>query len=92
MERILAGPKEAVRAVAWHPASNIVASASNTGRVYLWARLHDENWSAFAPDFEELAENREYVEREDEFDVNERPDEQEADGGEHAWRGVPGCL
>ena len=44
-------------------------------QIYLWAPIYRENWSAFAPDFEELEENREYVEREDEFDINEREED-----------------
>jgi len=44
-------------------------------QIYLWAPIYRENWSAFAPDFEELEENREYVEREDEFDMNEREED-----------------
>ncbi len=44
-------------------------------QIYLWAPIYRENWSAFAPDFEELEENREYVEREDEFDINERDED-----------------
>ena len=42
---------------------------SMSGVIYLWAKDYTENWSAFAPDFKELEENEEYVEREDEFDI-----------------------
>jgi COMPASS component SWD1 len=73
--KILDGPKEAVIDVAWHPAEPTIATVSVTGLVYIWAKEHVENWSAFAPDFEELEENEEYVEREDEFDLNPREEE-----------------
>ena len=61
-------------------------------QIYLWAPIYRENWSAFAPDFEELEENREYVEREDEFDINEREEDRlaaaaaaNAAGVSHDW-------
>ncbi|KAL7157856.1 hypothetical protein ABFS83_02G104200 [Erythranthe nasuta] len=67
--KILEGPKEALIDLAWHPVHPIVLSVSLTGLVYIWAKDYTENWSAFAPDFKELEENEEYVEREDEFDL-----------------------
>ncbi|EPS71151.1 hypothetical protein M569_03609, partial [Genlisea aurea] len=67
--KILEGPKEALIDLAWHPTHPIVVSVSLTGLAYIWAKDYTENWSAFAPDFKELEENEEYVEREDEFDL-----------------------
>ncbi|KAL1531521.1 protein RBL-like [Salvia divinorum] len=67
--KILEGPKEALIDLAWHPIKPVVVSVSLTGLVYIWAKDYTENWSAFAPDFKELEENEEYVEREDEFDL-----------------------
>ncbi|KAI3784358.1 hypothetical protein L1987_43456 [Smallanthus sonchifolius] len=67
--KILEGPKEALMDLVWHPVHPLVVSVSLTGLVYIWAKDYTENWSAFAPDFKELEENEEYVEREDEFDL-----------------------
>lgn len=55
----------------WHPNRPMIASISSGGFVYLWARAEGENWSAYAPTFEELDENREYDERESEFDIED---------------------
>ncbi|GIL86888.1 hypothetical protein Vretimale_15568 [Volvox reticuliferus] len=70
MECILEGPKESALELAWHPLRSLLLSCSSSGRIYIWAKVHAENWSAFAPDFKELDENTEYVEQEDEFDWN----------------------
>eukprot|EP00958_Prasinococcus_capsulatus_P002789 scaffold238_cov532-Prasinococcus_capsulatus_cf.AAC.3 len=69
--KTLEGPKEGLVDVAWHPTRTMMVSVSTEGKIYIWGKTYTENWSAFAPDFKELEENEEYIEREDEFDINE---------------------
>ena len=66
---MLEGPKESLNDMTWHPARPLVVSAASTGRLIVWAKQYQENYSAFAPNFKELEENEEYIEREDEFDL-----------------------
>ncbi|KAL8731922.1 MAG: hypothetical protein Q9166_003054 [cf. Caloplaca sp. 2 TL-2023] len=69
--KILEGPKEELGVMEWHPHRPFVAACGlETGRVYLWSIITPQRWSALAPDFAEVEENVEYVEREDEFDIH----------------------
>ncbi|KAF2677542.1 WD40 repeat-like protein [Lentithecium fluviatile CBS 122367] len=68
--KILEGTKEELSAVEWHPFRPFVAAVGvDSGRVWLWSVLQPQRWSALAPDFAEVEENVEYIEREDEFDI-----------------------
>jgi hypothetical protein len=65
----LTGASTKLYSVAWHPTLSFVAVACSDGLVDVWGpRI---NWTAFAPDFQALPMNVEYIEREDEFDVDE---------------------
>ncbi len=66
---ILQGSKETMDDFDWHPRKPLIASVTCQGFVYIWTTVKKENWSAFAPGFEELEENIEYEEREDEYDI-----------------------
>ena len=56
--------------VQWHPHKPFVAAVGvDSGHIYLWTIQQQQRWSALAPDFVEVEENHEYIEREDEFDV-----------------------
>ena len=69
--KILEGPKEELGAVEWHPQRPFVAATGvESGRIYLWGINTPQRWSALAPDFVEVEENVEYIEREDEFDIH----------------------
>lgn len=69
--KILEGPKEELGAVEWHPTRAFVAATGvESGRVYLWSINTPQRWSALAPDFAEVEENVEYIEKEDEFDIH----------------------
>ncbi|RKP39547.1 WD40-repeat-containing domain protein, partial [Dimargaris cristalligena] len=72
LEKMLTGPKEQLQDLTWHPFRPVAVSVSVFGNIYIWGAKHREdwrNWNAFAPDFKELEENVEYIEREDEFDL-----------------------
>ncbi|KAH9466856.1 hypothetical protein MJO29_000697 [Puccinia striiformis f. sp. tritici] len=74
LTKILDGPKDPLEAFDWHPTRPIVASVSILGLIHIWVTGVTENWSAYAPGFDELDENVEYREREDEFDYEDESD------------------
>jgi len=68
--KILEGPREEHGPVEWHPQRPlIVACGLESGTIHVWSIVSPQKWSALAPDFAEVEENVEYVEREDEFDI-----------------------
>lgn len=62
----LLGPQVSLYDVSWHPTRSFVAVATSDGLLDLWGPRID--WTAFAPDFQALQKNVEYIEKEDEFD------------------------
>ncbi|KAK6065134.1 Set1 complex component swd1 [Seiridium cupressi] len=69
--RMLEGPKEEQGVIEWHPHRALLAACGlETGRIYIWSVTSPQKWSALAPDFMEVEENVEYVEKEDEFDIH----------------------
>ncbi|KAK4218305.1 SWD1-like protein [Rhypophila decipiens] len=69
--RMLEGPKEEQGVVEWHPHKAILAACGmETGSINIWSVTSPQRWSALAPDFVEVEENVEYVEKEDEFDIH----------------------
>ncbi|RMZ53481.1 hypothetical protein APUTEX25_003303 [Auxenochlorella protothecoides] len=63
-----------VLAMAWHPQlyPMQLLTLGGSGSIFIWTKILSDKWTAFAPDFRELEENEEYIEREDEFDVVQR--------------------
>lgn len=55
--------------VQWHPRRAYVACCRRKNAVELWSKTFAEEWTAFAPNVQQLDRNVEYVEKEDEFDA-----------------------
>lgn len=72
LQKLLEGPKEQIISIDWHPSRTLLLSSTDRGKIYVWARKRLENWSAFAPHFNEIQMNEMYLEKEDEFDDLER--------------------
>lgn len=69
--KILEGPREELGVLEWHPSRPmVVACGLESGCIYIWSIVTPQKWSALAPDFGEVEENVEYIEREDEFDIH----------------------
>jgi WD40 repeat protein len=81
----LTGPQTILNSVCFHPVKAFISAGTFDGIVDVWGPRLD--WAAFAPDFQALPYNVEYVEREDEFDtvVPSTRDDSEATGGEESW-------
>jgi len=71
----LTGPQVALYSLSWHPTRSFIAVGTSDGLVDIWGPRMD--WTAFAPDFQALQKNVEYIEREDEFDSVVDGDEEE---------------
>ncbi|ORX47093.1 WD40 repeat-like protein [Piromyces finnis] len=67
--RILEGSQNSLVDLAWHPFRREIITVPKNDPIDVWVTTYQENWSAFAPDFQELEENIEYIERENEFDI-----------------------
>jgi WD40 repeat protein len=63
----LTGPQVSLYSVAWHPTRSFLAVATSDGVVDIWGPRKD--YTSFAPDFQALPMNVEYIEEEDEYDV-----------------------
>jgi len=63
----LTGPQVSMNSISLHPRRPFIAVATDDGLVDIWGPRMD--WTAFAPDFQALQKNVEYIEKEDEFDT-----------------------
>ncbi|KAI5959065.1 SWD1 [Candida pseudojiufengensis] len=68
--KILEGSNEELIDVKWnYNRCKIGSIGLDSGSIYIWSIQFPQKWSALAPDFVEVEENIEYIEKEDEFDI-----------------------
>lgn len=86
----LTGPQTTLYGLSWHPTRAFIAVGTSDGLIDVWGPRMD--WTAFAPDFQALPMNVEYIEREDEFDIvvdgdeDSGHEENDGDGEKKRWQ------
>ncbi|KAJ3162986.1 chromatin binding protein [Geranomyces variabilis] len=73
--KVLDGEKDGLVDLAPHPFKPMLASVGMAGMVYIWTASYKQSYTSLVPDFQELDDNLEYIERESEFDELEDEDE-----------------
>lgn len=70
--KILEGSNEELIDVKWnYNRCKIGSIGLDSGVIYIWLVQFPQKWSALAPDFVEVEENIDYIEKEDEFDIQD---------------------
>ncbi|KAI8589140.1 WD40-repeat-containing domain protein [Geranomyces variabilis] len=88
--KVLDGEKDGLVDLAPHPFKPMLASVGMAGMVYIWTASYKQSYTSLVPDFQELDDNLEYIERESEFDELEDDDEANTlDSGGAAAATVP---
>ena len=66
----LDGPSEPVDFLLFHPQQPVVYSCGSPS-IRMWTPTYENSWEQFYPGFQHLETNVEYIEREDEFDIDD---------------------
>ena len=66
----LDGPSDPVDFLLFHPQQPVVYSCGSPS-IRMWTPTYENSWEQFMPGFEHLTTNVEYIEKEDEFDIDD---------------------
>ena len=66
----LDGPSDNVYFLLFHPQQPVIYSCGFSS-IQMWTPTYENSWEQFFPGFQHLSTNVEYIEKEDEFDIDD---------------------